>query len=128
MKTALISGASRGIGAATARELGRRGYHVVVNYLSNKEAAQQVVDDIGNAEAVQADVCDPEQVAAMVDRLARVGGLGCTANTVMPPFVPFEDLPWEAFAGKVNGELAGAYHLTRRVLPLMRERRSGRIV
>ncbi|MFD1050692.1 SDR family oxidoreductase [Kibdelosporangium lantanae] len=46
----------------------------------------------------------------------------------MPPFVPFEDLPWEAFAGKVNGELAGAYHLTQRVLRKMREQRSGRIV
>ncbi|MFD1050760.1 SDR family NAD(P)-dependent oxidoreductase, partial [Kibdelosporangium lantanae] len=46
MQTALISGASRGIGAATARELGRRGYHVVVNYLKNKEAAQEVVADI----------------------------------------------------------------------------------
>jgi 3-oxoacyl-[acyl-carrier protein] reductase len=54
--------------------------------------------------------------------------LVCNANTVMPPFVPFEDLPWEAFAGKVNGELAGAYHLTQRVLRIMREQRSGRIV
>jgi 3-oxoacyl-[acyl-carrier protein] reductase len=132
MQTALISGAGRGIGAATARELGRRGYHVVVNYLKSEATAAAVVADIvaagGSAEAVQADVCDADQVAAMVDRLDRVDVLVCNANTVTPPFVPFEDLPWEAFAGKVNGELAGAYHLTQRVLRTMRAQRSGRIV
>ncbi|MFE7568864.1 SDR family oxidoreductase [Streptomyces sp. NPDC057539] len=70
-RVVLISGAGRGIGAATAREFGRRGCHVIVNYLSNSEAAGVVVRDIesagGTAQAVRADVCDAGQVGALVD-------------------------------------------------------------
>ncbi|MBE3008509.1 SDR family oxidoreductase [Microbispora sp. NEAU-D428] len=50
------------------------------------------------------------------------------ADHAAPPFGPLGHVPWEAFAAKVSGELAGVYHLTRRVLPVMRRRRSGRIV
>lgn len=130
--TALITGASRGIGAATARELGRRGHHVIVNYLNNKDAALSVVADIeadgGTAEAIQADVTDAAQVADMASQLKTVDVLVCNANTVQPPFQPFEELPWDTFAGKINGELAGAYHVTQRVLPIMKAQQSGRIV
>jgi 3-oxoacyl-[acyl-carrier protein] reductase len=131
-QTALISGAGRGIGAATARELGRRGYHVIVNYLSNAEAAALVVKAVeaegGTAQAVQADVLDPLQVEAMITPLERLDVLVGNANTVMPPFEPFATLPWNKFAGKVTGELAGVYHLTQRALAIMREQRGGRIV
>jgi 3-oxoacyl-[acyl-carrier protein] reductase len=133
---ALVSGASRGIGAAIARSLAQRGHHVIVNYHRNADAAKQVVADIeaagGTAAAEQADVCDDAQVAALVDRVraehGRVDVLVCNANTVQPPFEPLASLPWDAFVGKVVGELAGSYHLTQRVLPIMRKRRAGRIV
>lgn len=135
-RVALVSGASRGIGAATARELGRRGYHVIVNYLSNADAAAAVVKEIesagGTAQAVRADVCDGDQVAALVDGVlaehGRIDVLVCNANTVAPPFAPLTVLPWDAFAGKVTGELSGAYFLTQRVLAIMQEQRAGRIV
>lgn len=62
----LITGASRGIGAATARLAGRNGYTVCVNYVSSREKAEQVVKDIedggGKALAVQADVADPNDI------------------------------------------------------------------
>ncbi|MET9634606.1 SDR family oxidoreductase [Lentzea sp. NPDC006480] len=133
---ALVSGASRGIGAAIARSLARGGHHAIVNYHRNADAAKQVVADIeaagGTAQAEQADVCDDAQVAALVDRVraehGRVDVLVCNANTVQPPFEPLASLPWDAFVGKVAGELAGSYHLTQRVLPIMREQRAGRIV
>ncbi|GAA4540774.1 SDR family oxidoreductase [Amycolatopsis samaneae] len=133
---AVVSGASRGVGAATARELGQRGYHVIVNYHSNAEAADGVVKSIeatgGSAEAIQADVREEEQVAAMIDRVTtargRVDALVCNANTAQPPLEPLLSLPWETFAAKVNSELAGVYFLTQRVLAIMREQRSGRIV
>src|SRR5436309_969411 len=132
---AVVSGASRGIGAATAREFGTRGYHVIVNYLSNADAAATVVKEIesagGSAQAAQADVTDAEQVEAMINGVAehgRIDALVVNANTAQPPFGPLVALPWEAFAAKVDGELAGAYHLTRAALAVMTRRRAGRIV
>ncbi|MCX4965718.1 SDR family oxidoreductase [Streptomyces sp. NBC_00654] len=135
-RVALISGASRGIGAATAREMGRRGYHVVVNYRENTAAAEGVVDDIeragGSAEARQADVRDGEQVGEMVRKVYadhdRIDVLICNANTVNPQFEPLLSLSWDTFIGKVGGELAGAFFLTRNVVPEMQRRGAGRIV
>ncbi|MFD9887894.1 SDR family oxidoreductase [Amycolatopsis sp. NPDC059027] len=133
---AVVSGASRGVGAATARELARRGHHVIVNFHSNAEAAAGVVKAIetagGSAEAIQADVCDEQQVSELAERVrtahGRVDVLVCNANTAQPPLEPLISLPWEVFAEKVNNELSGVYFLTQRVLAIMREQRSGRIV
>ena len=72
-KTALITGASRGIGAATARRLARAGYAVAVNYCNSEERALALVEELRaeghTAMAVRADVSDPEQVGAMVDNV-----------------------------------------------------------
>ncbi len=69
-KVMLITGASRGIGAATARLAARRGYDVAVNYAGNKAAADGVVADIRKegrkALAIQADVGKPEEIVAPV--------------------------------------------------------------
>ncbi|GAA3546259.1 3-oxoacyl-ACP reductase FabG [Nonomuraea rosea] len=131
-QVALVSGAGRGIGAATARELGRLGYHVIVNYLRDAESAELVAEQIDAAQAIQADVTDEAQVTALVDRViaehGRIDVLVGNAHTAAPPFGPLEHVPWEAFAAKMSDELAGVYHLTRRVLPVMRRQRSGRIV
>jgi NAD(P)-dependent dehydrogenase (short-subunit alcohol dehydrogenase family) len=72
---ALITGGSRGIGAATALLCARRGYSVVVNYQTNARAAEDVVAQIrqagGHALSVQADVADEQQVLAMFARIDR---------------------------------------------------------
>jgi len=72
-RTLLVTGGSRGIGAATARLAAQQGWLVVVNYTSNAAAAQAVVDGIerdgGRALALQADVADEAQVLRMFDRI-----------------------------------------------------------
>ncbi|PRY35623.1 SDR family oxidoreductase [Umezawaea tangerina] len=136
MGIALVSGAGRGIGAATARELGLRGHHVVVNYVRDAAAAASVVADIqaagGSAETGRADVCDETAVAALVDAVVaehgRIDVLVCNANTVDPPFEALPALPWGTFIAKVVGELSGAYFLTQRVVEVMKAQRAGRVV
>ena len=70
---AVVTGASRGIGAAVARKLGGLGYRVAVNYSTSETAAQQVVADVetagGMAMPVQADVADEHAVAAMFEQV-----------------------------------------------------------
>ena len=77
MAIALVSGASRGIGRATARLLAQEGYTVAVNYHRQRDAADEVVTEIlargGKAFAVQADISDESQVEAMFARIDEEG-------------------------------------------------------
>jgi 3-oxoacyl-[acyl-carrier protein] reductase len=134
-RVALITGASRGIGAATARVLAAHGAAVGVNYFRNEAAALDLVRDIekggGRAIAVRADVRDREQVEAMVVRVT--GGLGAIDTLVLNasiqfPMVPFLEYPWEAFEAKLTGELRAAFFCTRAVVPAMVERGGGCII
>jgi NAD(P)-dependent dehydrogenase (short-subunit alcohol dehydrogenase family) len=84
-KVVVITGASRGIGAATARLAGRRGYAVCVNYLKNQTAADAVVNDIrsvgGKAIAVAADVSVESDVIRLFERAAReLGTISALVN------------------------------------------------
>ncbi|WLQ12424.1 SDR family oxidoreductase [Hahella aquimaris] len=86
-KVVIITGAGRGIGAATAMLAGARGYAVCVNYLSNHDAAQQVVTSIrnngGEAIAVQADVSQEEGVQALFATVDRaLGKISALVNNV----------------------------------------------
>src|ERR1700690_3997168 len=77
-RTVIVTGSSRGIGAAVGRRLAKDGFSVVVNYTGNVAEAESVVGDIkqggGNALSVQADVSDPAAMRRMFDRAAAVSG------------------------------------------------------
>lgn len=134
-RVALITGASRGIGAATARVLAERGFRVVVNHRASGPQAKEVVADItaagGEAIAIQADVTVPGDISAMADGIAqRWGGVDVLVHNALIPFVvtSFADLTWEQLGGKLDRELHAAYSLTKAVVPEMISRGYGRLI
>ncbi|MDX2649267.1 SDR family oxidoreductase [Streptomyces sp. PA03-1a] len=134
-RVVLVTGASSGIGAATARLLGARGMRVVVNYLRSGKAAEEVVADIaaagGQAMAVQADVREVAAVEGMVEQVRTAwGGIDVLVHNALIPYVvtSFQDMTWEELGGKLDAEMHAAFTVTKAVLPSMTEQGWGRIV
>lgn len=134
-RVALVTGAGSGIGAATARLLAARGMRVVVDYLRNTEAAEQVVADIqaagGQAMAVQADVREAAAVGNMVEQAqAAWGGIDVLVHNALIPYAvkSFQDMTWEELGGKIDAEMRAAFSVTKAVLPHMTEQGWGRII
>jgi NAD(P)-dependent dehydrogenase (short-subunit alcohol dehydrogenase family) len=132
---AIITGASRGIGAATARVLAERGFRVVVNYHSSAEEADEVVAAIaaagGESVAVRADVTVADDVAAMAGEAEqRWGRVDVLVHNALIPYdiVSFADLSWEQLGGKLDRELHAAFLLTKAVVPGMTSRGYGRLL
>jgi 3-oxoacyl-[acyl-carrier protein] reductase len=134
-KVVLITGASRGIGAAAARRLAQGGAAVVVNYHQNRAAAEKVLQDIvscgGRGMIFQADVTQKDQVEAMV-RATREN-LSTVDVLVNNAYFPFEvgvlhELPWESLHRAIGHEISAFYCCVRACLPGMVEKKSGRVI
>jgi 3-oxoacyl-[acyl-carrier protein] reductase len=134
-KVALVTGASRGIGAAAARALASEGARVVVNYLASARKAGEVVDEIkragGKAMAVQADVRDRRAVDKMVEQaLKEWGKIDILVNnaSIGFPMKPFTELSWEEIEAKLVGEIKALYNCSQAVLGDMLKRKSGKLI
>ncbi|MGO4731129.1 SDR family NAD(P)-dependent oxidoreductase [Paenibacillus sp. JNUCC-31] len=134
-KVVLITGGSRGIGAATALVLAERGFRVVVNYAYNAERANEIVEQIsekgGEAIAIKADVRRPDEVNLMVNEILSIwGGIDALVNNASMSFVikPFQEMTWEEFSQKLNDEMMAAFTMTKAATPSMIQNRYGRIV
>lgn len=137
MKYALVTGASRGLGRAVALRLAKRGFCVIINYLSNQEAAEQVKQEIeqegGHAELLQFDASKPKEIEAAIDKWEEnhpdewiytlVNNAGIRRDNVM--FMMSEE-EWHSV---LDTNLNGFFYVTRRLLKHMMPRKhGGRIV
>ena len=131
---ALVTGASRGIGAAIARALAADGWPVAVNYRHDRDGAERVVraveDAGGRAVAIQADVADPEATDRLFERaeeklgsvLVLVNNAGVRADGLSPAI---GDDDWDSV---LDTNLSAAFRTTRRALRTMIRARFGRVI
>ena len=129
MKNILITGASRGIGAAAARALSDNGNKIFVNYKTNREKAEALASEIGGT-AVQADVSDSVQVKNMVSYINSLcGGIDVLINNAgIASFSVFDALYDEDWHNIINTNLSGAFYCIKNVLPHMIHQKSGCII
>ena len=122
----IVTGASRGIGAAIAKALGAAGFVVIVNYRSSEDAAKQVcaviIEAGGKAWPVHADITKPKQVAAMVEQAALhcdeiYGLVNNAAGKVIEH--AFKDLAWADIVEEYTAQVGSAYECIKHVVPHM---------
>jgi len=132
---ALVTGASRGIGAAAAKRLGQAGASIIVNYHQNRTRAEEVLREIklagGQGMIIQADVRQREQVESMVQAIEQeFSGVDILVNNAYFPFEvgQLHELSWESLHRAIEHELSAFYLCVRACLPGMTERKTGRII
>ena len=131
MKTALITGASRGIGRAAALRLAEDGFRVIVNYHTSKGEAQSLLDELNarkfpGCTAVQADVSDRAQVEKM---FALAGGVDVLVNNAgIAQQKLFTDLTEQDWDRMFDVDVKGIFHCCQCALPYMIHRKQGKII
>lgn len=133
-KSIVITGGSRGIGAATARLAGSRGWSVAINYVSNEAAAREVVAAVeaagGKAIARQGDVASEADVVALFDAAqAAFGGIDAVANNagiIVSPPQALADMPLERLRRSIDVNVIGALLVAREGVRRMARSRGGR--
>ncbi len=133
-KTAIVTGAGRGIGRAIAKELGATGANVVVNYANSADSAMEVAEEIRKygpkAIPIRADVTDYDQVGEMISQTLEtfgqvdilVNNAGITRDRTL------KNMTRDHWDEVVNVNLGRTFNCTKQVLPFMLERKSGKIV
>lgn len=140
-RVALITGASRGLGAEIARRFAAEGAFVFVNYFQSPEQAEAVVEAIrrqgGGAQALQGDVTQWEDVQRMIDTIAAERGqLDIIVNNALPryqfdpsaAYTRLETLEWAHFEQQIAGAVRGTFHTSKAALPMLKQQGRGHIL
>jgi 3-oxoacyl-[acyl-carrier protein] reductase len=134
MKTALVTGAAKGIGRAIALRLAKEGYDVVVHYNASSAEAISTCGELEQygvqALAIQADLRDSSQAQKLVRHATReLGGLGVLVNNVGNYIKkPLADLTLEDWHEMLNSNLNNTFYTCHAALPIMRQQGYGRII
>ena len=131
----LITGASRGIGAAAARLFAREGWDVAVNYHTGRESAEKLAAELsgpgGKAVSIQADVSDPEQAERLVREAEfSLGGLDavvCNAGVALPQQL-LTDTTGDQWRRLMSADLDGMFYVLRAAIPGLVRQKRGAIV
>ena len=134
-KVAIVTGASRGIGAASAKALAHHGATVVINYIKSKDKADELLNEIkkagGKGMVFQADVRDQGAVNSMVEStLKEFGKIDVLVNNanINFPIRPFIELTWDQLEAKILGEMMALYNCSQAVLKDMLNKKSGKLI
>ncbi len=135
MKVALVTGASRGLGAVIARELGSAGWAVAVNYANDTDGANAVVERIrgtgGTAIPAKFSVIDSEAIKRGLDAIrTALGPVDLIVNnaTGPQPQMPLMEQSWLTYVDQLEFFVKAPLELLQAVLPDWRARRSGRVI
>ncbi|TLW67791.1 3-oxoacyl-[acyl-carrier-protein] reductase [Staphylococcus aureus] len=133
-KSALVTGASRGIGRSIALQLAEEGYNVAVNYAGSKEKAEAVVEEIKakgvDSFAIQANVADADEVKAMIKEVVSqfgsldvlVNNAGITRDNLL---MRMKEQEWD---NVIDTNLKGVFNCIQKATPQMLRQRSGAII
>ncbi|ATH06806.1 short-chain dehydrogenase [Halobacteriovorax marinus] len=134
-KNALVTGGARGIGAAIAKELAKRGNRVFINFVNSTTIANELVEEInfsgGEAYSIQADVREDSQVSEMFRKIEKDhGAIDILVSNANMSFTqkPFLEQSWDEFSQKLNDELHASYITAKHAAKSMKENGYGRLV
>ncbi len=131
---AVVTGASKGIGRAIAKEISTMGYHIIVNYMGDRKGAEETLEQIknsgGTGEIYQFDVCNCQQSKEVVEDISsRVGKIEILINNAGiikdGLFMMMEEESWQ---NVINTSLHGFYNMTRPVIEKMVLEKKGSVV
>ncbi len=128
----IVTGGARGIGAATALRAGQAGYHVVVNYVTKREAAERVVEAImsegGKANAVQADIGSENEVLALFEAADRFGQLTALVNNagIVDQAARVDAMDWARLERMMRINVIGTVACSREAVKRMSTQKGGK--
>jgi len=136
----LVTGSSRGIGAAIAKAFAAEGATVIINYLKNSAAAIDTAEKCnklgGYAKIIQADVSSGEQIQILIDEILQdFSKIDILVNNAFKPYIfdsenrkQFHETSWNDYQEQLDGVLFSSYTLCQAILPIFKKRTKGNII